>query len=55
MAMGIVEILQPTSLKLIKGRGEKIYLSKEKIRSCDDTSRLTFTNLFYSFLKSRVG
>jgi len=31
MAMGIVEILQPTSLKLIKGRGEKIYLSKEKI------------------------
>ena len=27
MAMGIVEILQPTCLKLIKSRWEKIYLS----------------------------
>jgi len=31
MAMGIVKILQPTCLKLIKSRWEKIYLSKEKI------------------------
>ena len=31
MAMGIVKILQPTCLKLIKSRLEKIYLSKEKI------------------------
>jgi len=31
IAMGIVKILQPTSLKLIKGRWEKIYLSKEKV------------------------
>ena len=31
MAMGIVKILQPTCLKSIKSRWEKIYLSKEKI------------------------